>query len=124
MPSKIFDDRDHEQFMTAMKNNLKNWRSAEVGRRLERWVDMVEADSQSRVPVDTGRTKNSWFRENDFKKTIVRINFGYDKDNEIRYVPIIYQKPDGFFKNNKEPFWLRRAVEANRDKLDRILSNK
>jgi hypothetical protein len=123
MPAKLFDQSDIDQFFQFFKNNMRELRTKRVAQAVDNWVEIVKRDSQERVPYRTGRTHDSWYKDLNIMKTTVRIDFGYDKNNEIEYLPIIWSKPDGFFRNGKEPFWLRRAVEANRDKLERELSN-
>ena len=122
MASVDIPSKEMGKFFNNITKKLDNIKTERLVNNLEEFIALIKADAQERVPVNTGTTKNSYFQEITTKGNLIVVNIGYDKAGEYEYIPIINEKPDGFFRNGKEPFWLRRAFEANRDKAQQVLS--
>ena len=122
MASVDIPQKEMGKFFNNITKKLRDIKTERLVRNLEEFIAMIKSDAQARVPVDTGTTKESYFQEITTRGNLIVVNIGYDKEGQYEYIPIINQKPDGFFRNGKEPFWLRRAFEANRDKAQRVLS--
>lgn len=113
---KTLMDKDIDKFIDELNDYLDDYTSETIGKKAQEIVDEIFKKSQTYVPEDTGRTKESWFQEIEIDKSGVLVLFGYDKNGEIEYLPLIHA---GFTKNgtmnfkkpSARPRFFARAIE-------------
>lgn len=107
------------RFTSQINNQLDEWLGERMKGRMERMLDVIEAESQRLVPERTGRTRNSWYRRVVIREGEVVAEFGYDESNTISYLQLIYENPRGivFRKEGAEDRWLARALENKRQEI-------
>lgn len=127
MPSKgkFVKSSDIKAFTNHWHKALGS-KETQMQERLERALDVIEAESQRLVPEDTGRTRRSWYR-NVYKDSDTWVaEFGYDKENKIEYIPIIYWNTRGvnFRKEGAEQEWLAKAILNKQSQVVAILKGE
>lgn len=117
---------DIDRLLDTMNKYLDNYSSENIGDKARKIVDMIFEKSQLYVPEDTGATKNSWFEEIEIDKSGVLIIFGYDKDNQLEYLPLIHAGFNSagainFKKRTAKPRFFARAIEESIPEAKKIL---
>jgi len=123
---KLMLDADINRLLDTMNGYLDNYNSENIGSKARQIVDLIFDKSQIYVPEDTGATKNSWFEEIEIDKSGVLIIFGYDKNNELEYLPLIHAGfttagPINFRKKTAKPRFFARAIEETIPEAKKIL---
>lgn len=112
---------DIDKWSKELTDNLKEF-EANVAENMEKVLDIVEETAMILVPVDTGATKRSFYREVQIDDKSVTGIAGFDKNGELDYVPLIHENPRGeFHKETAEDRFLSKAFEKNTDKIARTL---
>lgn len=117
-------DRDIKTF--AQELVAQTIDTDKIKQQMEEALDIVEETTMRYVPVDTGATKESFYREVEVTADAIIGRAGYNRDGRLDYVGVIHEDPYGFsFVNSRtkggQPearrYFLNNAFTENRDKI-------
>lgn len=111
---KVFEKQLKSQ-LNAVEDNLYE--------QATKALDLVEETSQRLVPIDTGRTHQSFFRYVEIDGDTMKLVAGYDEKGELKYVPFIHENPAGLVwqREGAESQFLQKGFLNNEEEIFKIL---
>lgn len=110
-----------EKFTEALAKRLEDYVGG-LAAKMERVLDVVEEHSQKLVPVDTGATKASFYREVIIEDDRIIARAGYDRENQLPYIVYIHEIPYNFKEVGAENRFLAKGFQRALLQIDRILA--
>lgn len=95
----------------------------DIVKKLEKTLDVVEQVSQELVPIDTGATKESFYREVVVEQGKVIARAGYDRDGALSYPVYIHEIEMNWSKPGKSSRFLARGFEQAYMRIDEIMKD-
>lgn len=124
-----FANQKIAEFTDAIEDALSGYTSEGMADKMNKALDILEERTQRYVPVDTGATKNSWYRRVVVGKDSVEGQFGYNENGALDYVSFIYINPLSFIINTEtsgqpdaKDHWLEIALEEVMPDMIKALS--
>lgn len=108
------------QWTKALTDELKGAQN-DLIKKLERVLDVVEEVSQQLVPIDTGATKESFYREVKIEGDKVVARAGYDRDGALSYPVYIHEIEMNWSQPGKSSRFLARGFEQAYIRIDEIM---
>lgn len=92
---RVMANANIEGWVKELNSYVSEYQSTSKGmmKRINNAINIIEEQSNIFVPVDTGDTKRSWYRDVEVKDDEIVGIFGYDKNNTIPYLGLIYMNP-------------------------------
>lgn len=121
-----FGDSDLKRWKKNLMDQFENI-EGDLERKLTDAGQVIKKVSDEYVPEDTRRTKDSWYDRIEAGDGFIRLVFGYDENNQIDYLPLIYLNPDNninFRKAGAKSMWLDHAVADTKSQVDKIITSK
>lgn len=121
----LFDKSTTNKFRKQMEQQFGDIED-DIEGRLDKAASIVKAQSDEYVPEDTLRTKHSWYYDIEKSDGQMKLTFGYDRNNQIDYLPLIYLNPYNmrFRKPGARSMWLHHAVADTKRQVNRVIQEK